>query len=84
MKRLKIVLRISLAALGHVMEFVSFSFQACAQLTNIEMHRFTFLSFLLVFPFVSFTRRPVPFTAVSRKVVGKSERDNPERYCGWF
>ena len=23
-------------------------------------------------------------TAVSRKVVGKSERDNPERYCGWF
>ena len=24
------------------------------------------------------------FTAVSRKVVGKSARDNPERYCGWF
>ena len=23
-------------------------------------------------------------TAISRKVVGKSERDNPERYCGWF
>ena len=23
-------------------------------------------------------------TAVSRKVVGKSARDNPERYCGWF
>ena len=21
---------------------------------------------------------------VSRKVVGKSARDNPERYCGWF
>ena len=24
------------------------------------------------------------FTAVSRKVVGKSASDNPERYCGWF
>ena len=23
-------------------------------------------------------------TAISRKVVGKSPRDNPERYCGWF
>ena len=23
-------------------------------------------------------------TALSRMVVGKSERDNPERYCGWF
>ena len=27
----------------------------------------------------------VPFhTAISRKVVGKGARDNPERYCGWF
>ena len=25
-----------------------------------------------------------PYTAISRKVVGKSARDNPERYCGWF
>ena len=24
------------------------------------------------------------YTAISRKVVGKSARDNPERYCGWF
>ena len=24
------------------------------------------------------------YTAVSRKAVGKSARDNPERYCGWF
>ena len=24
------------------------------------------------------------YTAVSRKVVGKSIRDNPERYCEWF
>ena len=24
------------------------------------------------------------FTAISRKVVEKSARDNPERYCGWF
>ena len=23
-------------------------------------------------------------TAISRKVVGKGARDNPERYCGWF
>ena len=23
-------------------------------------------------------------TAISRKVVGKDARDNPERYCGWF
>ena len=23
-------------------------------------------------------------TAISRMVVGKSARDNPERYCGWF
>ena len=23
-------------------------------------------------------------TSFSRKVVGKSARDNPERYCGWF
>ena len=24
------------------------------------------------------------YTAISRKVVGKSAHDNPERYCGWF
>ena len=24
------------------------------------------------------------YTAISRKVVGKSARDNPERSCGWF
>ena len=24
------------------------------------------------------------YTAISRKVVGKSSRDNPERHCGWF
>ena len=24
------------------------------------------------------------YTAISRKVVGKSARDNAERYCGWF
>ena len=23
-------------------------------------------------------------TAISKKVEGKSARDNPERYCGWF
>ena len=24
------------------------------------------------------------YTAISRKVVGESARDKPERYCGWF
>ena len=24
------------------------------------------------------------YTAISRKVVGKSARDNPKRFCGWF
>ena len=24
------------------------------------------------------------YTAISRKVVGKSARDNPEKHCGWF
>ena len=24
------------------------------------------------------------YTAISKKVVGKNARDNPERYCGWF
>ena len=24
------------------------------------------------------------YTAISRTVVGKSARDNPERHCGWF
>ena len=28
--------------------------------------------------------RSCVYTAVSRKVDGKSARDNPERYCGWF
>ena len=26
----------------------------------------------------------VQYTAISRKVVGKSARENPERYCGWL
>ena len=26
----------------------------------------------------------IGYTAISRKVVGKSARDNPERYFGWF
>ena len=25
-----------------------------------------------------------PYTAISRKIVGKSSRDNPESYFGWF
>ena len=27
---------------------------------------------------------PPFYTAILRKVVGKSARDNPERYCGWL
>ena len=27
---------------------------------------------------------PHLYTAISRRVVGKSARYNPERYCGWF
>ena len=28
--------------------------------------------------------KQTPYTAISRKVVGKSALDNPERHCGWF
>ena len=56
----------------------------------------TWLSCLLILTIISNeawstcwldSRRPICwhiYTAVSRKVVGKSARDNPERYCGWF
>ena len=30
------------------------------------------------------SKRAEKYTAISRKVVGKSARDNPERHCGWF
>ena len=26
----------------------------------------------------------LPYTAISRRVVGRSACDNPERHCGWF
>ena len=29
-------------------------------------------------------KRPQIYTAIPRKVVGKSARDNSERYCGCF
>ena len=32
----------------------------------------------------SFTHVFFPYTAISRKVVGESARNNPERDCGWF
>ena len=32
----------------------------------------------------SLTRHSGLYTAISRKVVGKSARDNPERHCRWF
>ena len=37
---------------------------------------------LLFFVFVLFVC--LFLSAISRKVVGKSARDNPEKYCGWF
>ena len=33
---------------------------------------------------LSNTRIRKRYTAISRKVVGKSPRDNPERHCGWL
>ena len=37
------------------------------------------------FELLSFLADPtIHNTAISRKVVGKSARDNPERHCGWF
>ena len=38
-------------------------------------------SIFYVFPDI---RESNAYTAISKKVVGKSARDNPERYCGWF
>ena len=40
-------------------------------------------------PFYSFSpnvsfKFACSYTAMSRKVVGKSARDNPVSYCGWF
>ena len=29
-------------------------------------------------------RMLIMYTAISRQGVGKSTRNNPERYCGWF
>ena len=42
------------------------------------MQHLNVLEFLLFYVGISTS------TAISRKVVGKSARDNPERYCGWL
>ena len=57
------------------------------------MHRSLFQAYcrclmsskLLLFSF-SFKKHDfiARYTAISRKVVGKSARNNPERHCGWF
>ena len=44
---------------------------------------FTFLS-CIVKKAATVTVYKIGYTAISRKVVGKSTRDNAERYCGWF
>ena len=41
-------------------------------------------SFPLSYLHPEFTIWVISYTAVSRKVVGKSTRNHPERYCGWF
>ena len=41
-------------------------------------------SYLQEFQHGTCTALQAMYTAISRKVVGKIARDNPERYCGWF
>ena len=51
-------------------------------LTNI-----TLIDFLLIVSTISYGRDVLTgysYKAISRKVVGKSARDNPEWYCRWF
>ena len=40
--------------------------------------------FRAIFQVLAGVTEGLKYTAISRKVVGKSARDNPERYCGWF
>ena len=42
------------------------------------------MAWSVVFSTKSTSEERSTYTAISRKVVGKSARDNPERYCGWF
>ena len=74
-----------LSAFGGVM-FQRFEFTKVCMGKNVNRHfsrnfdifviKMTYLNALLSFLFY--------YTAISRKVVGKGARDNPERYCGWF
>ena len=54
--------------------------QSSTQLTSIH----TDLTQVTEFVSVCMVWFKKSYTAVSRKVVGKSARDNPKRYCGWF
>ena len=54
--------------------------QSSTQLTSIH----TDLTQVTEFVSVCMVWFKKSYTAVSRKVVGKSVRDNPKRYCGWF
>ena len=54
------------------------------RITHLSLRRPKFCSF----KYRSYTKQNMTksselYTATSRKVVGKSARDNPERYCGW-
>ena len=54
------------------------------RITHRSLRRPKFCSF----KYQSYTKQNMTksselYTATSRKVVGKSARDNPERYCGW-
>ena len=42
------------------------------------------LSYLQAWEVLTSRSCPCRYTTISRKVVGKSARDNPERYCGWL
>ena len=54
--------------------------QSSTQLTSIH----TDLTQVTEFVSVCMVWFKKSYAAVSRKVVGKSARDNPKRYCGWF
>ena len=68
--------------------FLSFFFGLLTvQKIGSLLKNITLVDVLLIVSTISFGRDVLTgysYTAISRKVVGKSARDNPERCCGWF
>ena len=68
--------------------FLSFFFGLLTvQKIGSLLKNITLIDFLLIVSTISYGRDVLTgysYKAISRKVVGKSARDNPERYCGWF